>query len=139
MVVLIGWTVVGYDCVNDFEMVRHIDAALHTGQMTVIVCLPVWLRAEGTLVQMLRSWMWTQKMSKPSLTKKRARQVRSGWRGVSSLTVRCDITSEVMVTNRCPSNAGSISTSDHRDVFDQVMDQLPVRHRGRVLVRIESA
>jgi hypothetical protein len=39
----------------------------------------------------------------------------------------------------CPGNAGSNTFTDHRDVLDRALKQVPARFRRKVIVRIDGA
>ena len=59
--------------------------------------------------------------------------------GHHPLTVWCDNTGESLAFRLRPGNAGSNTASDHIEVLDEAIAQLPARHRRDLLVTVDGA
>lgn len=59
--------------------------------------------------------------------------------GHHPLTAWCDNTGESLVLALRPGNAGSNTASDHIDVLDQAIAQIPAAHRRRLLITVDGA
>jgi hypothetical protein len=59
--------------------------------------------------------------------------------GFHPILVTCDNTSELLAIKLRPGNAGANTANDHLDVLADAFAQIPAGHRGRLLVRGDSA
>ena len=59
--------------------------------------------------------------------------------GFHPILVTCDNTGEVLAIRLRPGNAGANTAADHLDVLTDAIAQIPAGHRGRLLIRGDSA
>jgi hypothetical protein len=59
--------------------------------------------------------------------------------GFHPLGVWCDNTTELLAGQLRPGNAGANTAADHIEVLGAAIDQIPARHRKRLLIRADGA
>ena len=59
--------------------------------------------------------------------------------GFHPLTAWCDNTKEALAITLRPGNAGSNTATDHLEIIDEAIAQIPAKHRRRLLITIDGA
>jgi hypothetical protein len=59
--------------------------------------------------------------------------------GFHPLTAWCDNTNEALAIQLRPGNAGSNTATDHLQIIDEAISQIPAEHRRRLLITIDGA